>query len=271
MLRKMMLTWTAVLVIAHVPQAAADPAPAGDPDALSVETTEVKTRKAKELDHASLRFLRDNRDFLRAQLDRLRLETRRERRGAAEDLDPRHLRLREMAAAIAAARDTVDREGAALDRRELLASVAQLGDLELQLDLMDSLLVDQGRRLGWLEADFLGRQETALVVLVRGTPRQPAPTGLVLTEEGESLHVELGAEQRASLARGGIIQIDHRLIEPRAHDLTVSFTGEDWEGRPGTVVQVQAPRDKLTFLELDLSGLDPDPAAAALAVEVWQR
>ena len=44
-----------------------------------------------------------------------------ERRGSAEDLDPRYLRLQEMAAAIAAARDTVDHQGAELERRQLMA------------------------------------------------------------------------------------------------------------------------------------------------------
>ena len=237
----------------------------------TVETTEVKTRKTEKLDHDSLRFLRDNRDFLRAQLDRLRLETRFERRGSGEGLDPRYLRMQEMAAAIAAARDTVDHQGSELDRRQLLESVAQLRDLEMQLDLMDSLLVDQGVRLSWMEEDFLGRQETALVVLVKGGTGVDAPTGLVLSDGTESLTVDLGETQRASLARGGIVQIDHRLVEPRAHTITVALTGESWTAHEQTVVQIDAVRDQMTFLELDLSSLDARKPAVALGVGVWQR
>ena len=52
----------------------------------------------------------------------------------------------------------------------------------MQLDLMDSLLTDQGARLTWVEEDFLGRQETALVVLVKGGDGETAPTGLVISD-----------------------------------------------------------------------------------------
>ena len=42
--------------------------------------------------------------------------------------------------------------------------LAQVADLEMQLDLMDSLLADQQQRLGWLEADFLGQPAPLLAV-----------------------------------------------------------------------------------------------------------
>jgi hypothetical protein len=237
----------------------------------TVETIEVKNRKLDEPDHPSLRFLRDNRVFLRAQLDRLRLETRHDRRGEAWALDPRYLRLKEMAAAIAAARDTVDSTGVDLERRHLLTSVTGLGDLESQLDLMDSLLSDQRQRLLWLEEDFLGRQETALVVLVRGHSGGHSPTGLVLAEEHTTLHVDLTPAQQASLQRGGIVQIDHRLVEPRDHVLTVGFTGPAWAEADIAAVEVAAPRDRLTFLELDLATLDPAQPGGLLTARVWQR
>ena len=250
---------------------AAASGPETDPGSETVERTEVKTRKAKKLDHDSLRFLRDNRDFLRAQLDRLRLETKVERRGSADALDSRYLKMQEMAAAIAAARDTVDHAGAELERQQLMASVAELRGLEMQLDMMDSLLTDQGLRLTWMEEDFLGRQETSLVVLVRGEIGETAPDGLVLTDGEESLRVDLDQTQRASLAQGGIVQVDHRLVEPRAHTIAIALTGEMWDGRDETIVLVDAPRDKMTFLELDLSALDARQPEVALGVDVWQR
>ena len=261
MMRYLLLTWA--LLLAAVPAIGADE--------NQVERIEVKTRDTDDLDHPSLRFLKDNRVFLRAQLDHLRLEIHLDRDGAASTLDPRYLTLQEMAAAIAAARDTVAGTGEDLDRRRLLTSVAQVADLEMQLELMDSLLSDQRQRLGWLEKDFLGRQETALVVLVRGHAGGRAPAGLVLREENETLHVDLSPEQRASLERGGIVQIDHRLVEPRDHTLTVAFTGEEWEGNEVAALEVAAPRDRLTFLELDLAALDPDKPAGHLAAKVWQR
>jgi hypothetical protein len=260
-----MRTLTIMIVLGCLAGAARAAEPA------TVDRIEVKTRDTDDRDHASLRFLRDNRDFLRAQLDRLRLEVHRDRNGAARELDPRHLALREMAAAIAAARDTVAGSGADLDRRTLLASVAGLADLEMQLGLMDSLLDDQRQRLTWLEADFLGRQETALVVLVRGHAGGRTPAGLILREAGETLRVDLSDEQRASLARGGIVQIDHRLVEPRDHALTVALDGDPWDGSELAVLEVPAARDRLTFLELDLAALDPRQPAGRPAARVWQR
>ena len=267
MLRITIITAITCLTVGISASSASGPVP----DEETVETTEVKTRKTKKRDHDSLRFLRDNRDFLRAQLDRLRLETRFERRGAAEDLDPRYLRLQEMAAAIAAARDTVDHQGADLERRQLMQSVSELRDLEWQLDVMDSLLTDQGARLTWVEEDFLGRQETALVVLVKGADEKPAPTGLIISDGEETLTVVLDETQRLSLARGGLVQIDHRLVEPRAHTLAVSLTGPGWENHGESVIQIDAVRDRMTFLELDLSSLDTQQPTVALGVDVWQR
>ena len=98
-----------------------------------------------------------------------------------------------------------------------------------------------------------------------------APAGLVLREENETLHVDLSPEQRASLERGGIVQIDHRLVEPRDHTLTVAFTGEEWEGDEVAALEVASPRDRLTFLELDLAALEPGKPAGHLAAKVWQR
>lgn len=246
-------------------------APVLGADEPTIERIEVKNRDTDDLDHASLRFLRDNRVFLRAQLDRLRLETHLDRAGDALALDPRYLQMNEMAAAIAAARDTVAGTGADLDRRTLLSSVAQVADLEMQLDLMDSLLADQQLRLGWLEADFLGRQETALVVLVRGDAGRQAPAGLVFREQNATLRVDLSPQQRASLEQGGIVQIDHRLVEPRDHSFTVAFTGDAWTGDEVAALEVAAPRNQLTFLELDLTSLDPGQPAGSLAARVWQR
>lgn len=266
MLRTIILTGMIYLVMG-----VSVPAVADEGTDETIQTIEVKTRKTQKLDHDSLRFLRDHRDFLRAQLDRLRLETRFERRGAAENLDPRHLRLQEMAAAIAAARDSVDHQGADLERRRLMQSVAQLRDLEMQLDVMDSLLTDQGVRLTWVEEDFLGRQETSLVVLVKGDNGKPAPDGLVIFDGEETMTVDLDETQRTSLTRGGLVQIDHRLVEPRAHTLTVTLTGPGWENHPEAVIKIDAARDRMTFLELDLSGLDAQQPTVALGVDVWQR
>ena len=86
------------------------------------ETIEVKRAEEKDTKHPSLRFLKDHRVFLRARLDLLRLQIRLTRTEDAEMIDARLLRLQEMAAAIAAARDTVGAVHGMTPQRELLTS-----------------------------------------------------------------------------------------------------------------------------------------------------
>jgi len=233
--------------------------------------TEVERDKAKAPKHTSLQFLRDNRVFIRAQLDRLRLMTTTTREGRAEALDDRLLRLQELADAIAAARDTVAVETAVTARRELLDSVSRLTELDDQLALMEDLALAQKTRLRILEEDFLGVQETALVILVRGMPAKDSPQGIVLTEDNDVLTVPLSADQQTSLRRGGVAQIFHRFVEPRDHVYGVGFTGEAWAEVAAVEVPVSAARDRITFVELDLSSLAPEAPATGLIAKVWRR
>ncbi len=263
--RRIMSGWmfvVLVLLAARVPVAEAT-----EP----VATTEVKRNEAKETDHPSLQFLRDNRVFVRGQLDRLRLMTTFNEEADAQMLDDRLLRLREMSVAIAAARDTVADEEAALARRQLLDSVTQLGELDQQLVLMETLASEQRLRLQELEADFLGNQETAIVTSVRGLPSDHAPGGITLSEDNTVLQVPLTAAEQNSLRQGGVAQIFHRFVEPRAHVYTVGFQGPAWDALPGVEVPVNAARDRITFVELDLSRLSPATADHGLAARVWHR
>lgn len=243
---------------------------AGDSSGVD-ETSEVKRVRPTEPKHPSLRFLNDNRVFLRAQLDRLRLQTKLLRSGDAEIIDERFLRLQEMSAAIAAARDTADAERELAARRELLKSVTELAELEAQLDLMEKLLGDEQQRLLWLEKDFVDRQETALVVLIRGLSGQDVPASIVLAEEAGVVRVELTPEQRTSLERGGIAQIYHEFVEPREHVFLVSFTGDAWNDAQPLSVVVDAAHDRMTFLELDLSRLDREREGFGILTSIWRR
>ena len=236
-----------------------------------IETLEVKREELKSPERASLRFLKDHRVFVRAQLDRLRTQVTREHTDVAQLLDARYLKLQEMSAAIAAAQDTIGGEQAMAAQRALFASVTELGDLEASLDLMDSLLVDQRRRLLWLEQDFLGHQETALVIVIRGLPGGDVPSAISIAEDGEIVHATLSPEQCASLAHGGIAQIYHEFVEPRAHALEVRLEGGVWDAVPASTVALEAARDRITFLELDLGRLDRTVASAGLITRVWYR
>jgi hypothetical protein len=267
--------WLAFILLAPGPAHAGDVTPvtpvATAPGDSVIETLEVKREEVKAPEHESLRFLKDHRVFVRAQLDRLRTQITREHTNTAEPLDARYLKLQEMSAAIAAAQDTIGGEQAIAAQRSLLASVTELGRLEQSLDLMDSLLVDQRTRLLWLEQDFLGHQETALVIVIRGMPEHDLPSGVSIAEDGEVAHIALSPEQCASLSKGGIAQIYHEFTEPRTHAISVRFEGAAWATRPAPVVTLDATRDHLTFLELDLSRLDGEQASSGLVTRVWYR
>jgi hypothetical protein len=260
----------ALLLIAPASARAGDAsAPATAPGDSVIETLEVKRESVKAPEHASLRFLKDHRVFIRAQLDRLRTQVTREHTGLATPLDPRYLKLEEMSAAIAAAQDTIGGEQARASERSLLASVKGIGELEASLDRTDSLLVDQRERLLWLERDFLGHQETALVIVIQGTPGKDLPAGLSITDDHDVTHVAFSDQDCASLAQGGIVQVYHEFVEPRTHALQIRFEGAAWEARPASVVTLEATRDHLTFLELDLGKLEQ--ASSNPATRVWYR
>lgn len=259
-------------VFAIAATSATTPAAGGSEEERTVETIEVKRTDEKGPKHPTLRFLKDHRVFIRAQLDRLRTQTKRVRSGEAELLDERYLRLKDLAEAITAARDTVAAERRLAAGRDTLSSVAELAELEAQLDLIERLLADQRRRLLTLEEDFLGHQETALVILVKGlTGKSDVPESIVLSKEDEVIRVALTPAQRASLAQGGIAQVYHRFVEPRAHAFAVTFTGEAWTDAEPATVTVEAARDRITFLELDLTHLEPRAASSGLQTLVWHR
>lgn len=261
-----------LLVAMAAPAARAADAPvtiAAAPVDSVIETLEVKREKIKAPEHASLRFLKDHRVFVRSQLDRLRTQVTREHTIAAQTIDARYLKLQEMSGEIAAAQDTIGGEQARAAQRSLLCSVTELGQLEASLDLMDSLLTDERTRLLWLEKDFIGHQETALVIVIRGVPAQELPAGIAIAEDGEVAHVTLSDADRASLAQGGIAQIYHEFVEPRAHALEVRLEGGVWDTRPASTVTLSAERDRLTFLELNLSSAGT--SLASLNTRVWYR
>jgi len=225
------------------------------------QTVETKVERADHdrPDKPTLRFLSENRDFLRAQLDRLR-QIRVERDGEATVLSDRHLMFRGMLADILAAQDTLAAEQDVVDRRELLDRIGDLAGLEEQLDLVEGLLDEQETRLLQLERDFVGRQETALVFLVQGLPADAEPTGLVLTAgDGSVVRVPLGAAQRDALRRGGVAQIYHEFVEPRDQTLTLEL-----DGVATHTIPFSPARDRINFVQIDLRTDAP-------AIERWAR
>jgi hypothetical protein len=270
----MMPAALAATVVAMAWAASAGPAAAGDDElfptageAWEVERVDAETPKAP-----TLRFLDENRAFFRARLDELRLLLRADWSGDARELDPRWLAWREMLDQIRAAQDTsaVSREW--IRRRALLESVGDLVQLELEMDEMERLLDEQQGRLTQLEEDFTGRQRTAVVVLLRGVPATGAPATVVLREaDGPARRVALDGRVQGALARGGSAELLHRLVEPREQRWELSFEGEGWSGAESWELVLDPERDRMTFLEIDVSSLRPDGAEARPVTRQWVR
>ena len=244
---------------------------AATPAARAQETEQVtveRVRPTKEK-YPTLRFLRENRDFIRARYDLLK-EKPIHRQGGADAIDPRFLAYQRMLSEILAANDSLAAAEEARARRELFTSVTELGRLEEQLDLMERLLAEQRTRLGVLQADFTGRQQTALVVVLSGYPASAAVERVSITlEDGDTLTVPLSDEHRASLRKGGVVEIFHGFVEPREQVVEVAITGDRWPAGDAGFVTLDPARDRLTLLRLDLSTVRPERGAASIQANTW--
>jgi hypothetical protein len=254
----------AALAIVALTLAATPMARAQETQSVTVE----RVRPTKEK-YPTLRFLRENRDFIRARYDLLRQKPGGDE-GRAGEIDPRFLAYQEMLRDLFAARDSVSAADDSLARQQLLASITELGKLEDQLDLMDRLLADQRTRLGILQEDFTGRQQTALVVVLSGYPASAAVERVAITlEDGDTLTVPLTDEHREALRKGGVVEIFHGFVEPREQVVEVAITGDRWPAGDTGFVSLDPPRDRLTLLRLDLSSVKPDRGATSIQANTW--
>ena len=240
------------------------------PPAASQTSTPVKveTVKPKKEKIPSLHFLKENRDFFRGRMDVIR-QTPHDVDNAVVSVDERFLAYERMLADLIAARDTLTIERVAEAERTFLASVTELGELEAHLDLLQQVLGEQEERLWMLQEDFLGRQTTALVVVMRGLPSDPPDAVHITDGYGENVRIDLSPVQKTSLVQGGILQIFHNFVEPRVQTWEFSFTGGKWTTDDKAFLSFEPTRNKMTFLELDLADASPKNGAASIRTSAW--
>lgn len=243
----------------------ASPAFAQATDVVEVEISRIKPKREK---HATLTFLKENKDFIRARIDLLR---ERARAGEAEaaPIDPRFLAYDQMLAAIHAGRDSASRAEDARQRFELYASVRDLAELEDQLDQIERLLAGQRTRLGVLEQDFTGLQGTAWLVVLSGHTPAPIDAVVLTMEDGRVLTTELDQQQRDILEKGGALEIAHARIEPREQVVTVRIVGRGWAADTDGFMTLAPERDRLMFVRLDLTGATPEAGAPGVRATRW--
>ena len=259
-----LLLHPALALAAPVPASPAPPVE--EPTVTVVKVERVKPRKEKL---PTLRFLKANRDFIRARFDRLRQESRTAAAHAG-DLDPRFLEYRRLLAEIATAKDSVAAAAEARERAALFASVSDLATLERELDQMERLLESQRTRLAVLQADFAGRQRTELDIVLTGHALAGRVDSLAVRLEDGSLHTAgLDSTQRESLRRGGVLEVFRGLIEPREQVLEITLHGDGWMLAGPGYVTLEPRRDQLTFLKLDLSQATPKQGLSSLVAGTW--
>lgn len=258
----------ATCALALLVAGAADVSWAQDAAPMTTEITveRVKPRREK---HETLRFLKANRDFIRARFDLIR-EKERLVEGDAGEMDPRYLAYREMLARIMAAEKVTAGEEDARARQQLLASINALGTLEARLDTMDRLIAEQRTRLGVLQEDFTGDQRTALMIVLRGMPADAELSEVTLhVADGAAVHVPLSVAQREALSSGGVVQLYHEFAEPREQVIEVTLSGAAWPSGDTGYVTLEPERDRLTMLELDLSSVQAASGATAIRASTW--
>jgi hypothetical protein len=235
----------------------------------TVTTVTIERERPVREKLPTLRFLKANRDFIRARFDNLRQDSRQSAAGAGE-LDPRFLAYRQMLLAIAAGKDSVTISADARERAALFASVDDLGKLERELDQMERLLDAQRARLGVLQGDFAGRQRTELDVIVTGGALVGQVDSVVVTlEDGSRIASALNETQRQSLKHGGTFEVFHGLVEPREQVLDVAFLGEGWSAVGHGFITLEPARDRLTFLKLDLAQAQPARGITSVMAGTW--
>ena len=230
-----------------------------------VELERVRPRREH---YPTLRFLKENRDFIRARFDLMR-EKLVAGHGSAEAIDPRYLAYSKMLAEIRSDGDSVAIAARSRAGLDLLTSITQLGQLEAELDLMDRNLAQQRERLGVLQVDFTGQQKTELIVVVSGYPQAAGLDEVAVTPEDAAPRVlALTPEQRETLRTGGVVQVFHGFVEPRAQSLTLRITGGQWPGGDSAFVRLDPPRDRITMLRLHLARLDTR-GAGSIEATTW--
>ena len=230
----------------------------------------ARARPQKD-EHPTLRFLKENRDFIRARFDLLRQKPG-DLVGNAGEIDPRFLAYQQMLRDLMAARDSVAAADDSLRAPPAArpASTTWAGS-RTSSDLMDRVLADQRNAARHPAGGLLpARQQTALMVVVSGWSADAPLTGVRLTlEGGDTLSVPFTPEQCLSLQKGGVVQIFHGFVEPREQVVEVAITGDRWPAGDAGYVTLDPARDGLTLLRLDLSTLRSDQGVPSIQANTW--
>ena len=107
------------------------------------------------------------------------------------------------------------------------------------------------------------------MVVVSGDPGDGVVEIAITLENGGRLTVPLYVQQREALKRGGVVEVFHGFVEPRQQVVEVGLTGPSCPAGDHGYVSLDPTRDRLTFLRLDLSSVQPGQGAASIRATTW--
>ena len=81
--------------------------------------------------------------------------------------------------------------------------------------------------------------------------------------------MQLTGPQQESLRQGGLLEIFHGAVEPREQVVQVTIFGSAWPAGTSGYMTLDPLRDRLTFLQLDLSAVQPAQGGASVQARTW--
>ena len=239
-------------------------------DVPGAAPVKIEREKPEQTKRPSLVFLRENLEFLRTQMDGVYWNPE----VAAKDgkgIDPRWLDYLEMGQAFDEGDAALEAEDAALNRGRLLASVGELVGVEERLGELSSLLEEHEARLARLHADYVDDHVTSLVLLARGYPDWNLDGLRLRWEDGRESVLTLDDSLEQILRSGGVVEIEHEFIEPRAQWLELAIPASTDHPALSVYFQVEPERDRLHFVQLNLESFDLGRPTSEWQAETWSR
>lgn len=228
----------------------------------------VRREKPDRLKKPTLRFLQENLDFLRAQIDGLHWEADRHDADGSV-VDPTWMHYLELQQAAERSVSDVERIGEESRQRELLESVAELVAVEESLQRLSNALDGHEERLQELHEDYVEDHVTSLVVLLQGTVDPGIQSATLTREDGRVVDVSFDGAIAGSLESGAIVELDHDFVEPRWQWLELSFGGA--ASIEPVYLEIEPLRDQLNFVQIDLGSVRATSPAEEWSVTSWSR
>lgn len=225
------------------------PATAGVEPRAGAEQVHLERARPEPDEVKTLRFLRENRAFLRGRLDAVRTAWD-SAIGAPTSIDARWIRHR---AELDAARAALASSHRAAAEDSLNDGLRALAELESALEALERTAREQSERLTELRSELDESRPPSLVLLFSGA--SPSSEIAWTPEISPARWIQLDAQTKEALSRGGIVEAWNGYVEPRRQSFELAS-----DGAVGYLTLAVEPASS-HYVLVDLSSLGSDPTA----------